>query len=195
MLHHLTGRIQRKTPTEVILDVSGVGYEVAIPVSTFEALPQGGEVTLLVRVVTRNDASRLYGFATEAEREIFRLVTTVQGVGPSSALSLLSSLSPGEFRMAVADQDLELLQRSKGIGRKTAARIAAELQDKVKALPLDGEGPVAGRTETAVAALVNLGYSRNEARKVVAKAQRGLADGVSVEELIRAALRSGAARK
>ena len=205
MLHHLTGRIVKKTPTEVILDVGGVGYEVSIPVSTYGALPGGGEATLLVRSVTRNEETRIYGFASEAEREVFRMVTAVQGVGPSSALSLLSALSPGEFRLAVAEKDVAALQRTKGIGKKTAARIATELEDKVAALPLNGEGagegagggagtvggPV-GRLQTAVAALVNLGFGSGEARRVVDRVVKKLPDGASVEEVIREALRASA---
>ena len=190
MYHHLTGRITKKTPTEVVLDVGGVGYEIAIPVSTYEKLPDSGEATLLVRRVSRNEDVRLYGFLTEEERQVFRLVTTVQGVGPAGALSLLSTLSPPDFRRAVTEQDFEVLMRSKGIGRKTAGRIATELQDKVTALPEDGQAPVSTNYETAVAALVNLGYTRKEARSAARRAEAALPGGASPADLIRQALRS-----
>ena len=191
MFHHLTGTLVKKTPTEVILEVGGIGYEIAIPLSTYERLSDGGEATFLIRRVSRNEEVRLYGFLTEEEREVFRLVTTVQGVGPAGALSLLSTLSPSKFREAVTEQDLTALMRSKGIGKKTAGRIASELQEKVAVLPEDGKKPITTHHETAVAALVNLGYTRKEARASVRKAEQAFPPGAAPEDLIRHSLRGG----
>ncbi|MCZ6602434.1 MAG: Holliday junction branch migration protein RuvA [Planctomycetota bacterium] len=190
MYHHLTGRIVEKTPTLVVLDVRGIGFEIAIPVSTYERLPDAGEATLLIRRISRNEDVRLYGFLTREEREVFRLVMTVQGVGPSGALSLLSTLNPSAFRNAVTEQDLPALMRSKGIGRKTASRIATELLDKVQALPVNGETPARSTTDTATAALINLGYSSKEAEKAVWRAEKALPKGAGPEDLIRHALKS-----
>ncbi|WP_119156950.1 Holliday junction branch migration protein RuvA [Caldimonas tepidiphila] len=188
MIGRLTGLIAEKAPPLVLLDVNGVGYEVDVPMSTFYNLPNLGErVTLLTHFVVREDAQVLFGFLTAAERETFRLLIRISGVGPRMALSLLSGLSVAELAQAVSLQESGRLVKVPGIGKKTAERLLLELKGKLG--PELGHAPVAVASEAqadVLQALVALGYSDKEA----AAALKALPADVGVSDGIRMALKS-----
>ena len=187
-------------PTQAIIDVHGVGYEVLIPLSSFDKLPaQGGEVKLLTHLSVREDAHVLYGFMTSAERDLFRLlINNVSGIGPKTALNVLSGMTVTAFRGAVAGGDFKALSQISGIGKKTAERIVVELKDKV-GTAAGWEASSAQRTLStsdqrvadAVAALVALGFKQMEAMDTVRGAQVLLGSQATVEELVRASLKKG----
>lgn len=188
MIGRLRGTLLAKQPPQVLVEAGGVGYEVDVPMSTLYALPAlGAEVTLLTHLMVREDAHLLYGFATDRERATFRELLRISGVGPKVALAVLSGLSTDDLARAVATQDTALLTRVPGIGKKTAERLLLELKGRLAdALP-GASGAVAGGAGADVmAALVALGYNEREA----AAAVKTLAEGVSVEEGIRAALKA-----
>src|SRR5215471_20884247 len=135
MISFLHGKLIEALPTQVVLEVNGVGYEVLIPLSSYDKLPQPGqELKLLTHLAVREDAHTLYGFATSAERDLFRLlINTVSGIGPKIALNILSGVSVTAFRGAVAGGDVKALSQISGVGRKTAERIVVELKDKIGA--------------------------------------------------------------
>lgn len=202
MIASLRGRLLEALPTRVVLEAAGVGYEVLVPVSTYDKLPApGGEVSLLTHLVVREDAHTLYGFSTEAERELFRLlIATVSGVGPKVALNMLSGMPPAAFRQAVMQGDVKALAQISGVGKKTAERVVVELRDKLGALPgspvptLPGGTPAPAETSAAgdaVLALTALGFPRNEAIEAVRAAQAVLGPDAPVDRLVRACLRKG----
>ncbi len=200
MISFLHGKLVDALPTQVIVEVHGVGYEVLIPLSSFDKLPApGGEVHLLTHLVVREDAHILYGFMSAAERELFRmLINTVSGIGPKIALNVLSGMNPVAFRGAVAGNDVKALSSISGVGRKTAERIVVELKDKIGAAGVweasSAERAVpAGdqRLHDAVLALVALGFKQPEAHETVRAAQAMLGEKATVEELVRAALKKG----
>jgi Holliday junction DNA helicase RuvA len=190
----ILGSLTRREPTLVVVRVGGLGYEVRVPLSTYERLPRvGDEVGLLLHLVVREDEWRLYGFLSGEERDVFRALLRVTGIGPGLALSLLSGLTTDEFRAAVAHGDVKVLSRVKGIGRKTAERVVVELRDVVgrapAAAPVGGSGgTTGGPREDAVRALLALGLDAGDA---VQRVDRVLArEGeVPVSDLVRAALR------
>lgn len=189
MIGRLTGTLLEKRPPQVLVDVQGVGYEVDVPMSTFYNLPATGQpVTLLTHFAVREDAQQLFGFLTAKEREAFRLMIRITGVGPKLALAVLSGLSVDELAQAVTLQETGRLTRIPGIGKKTAERLLLELKGKLAdALPT-GPGVLpasAGVQADVLNALIALGYSDKEALPVV----RQLADGLSLEEAIRQALK------
>lgn len=201
MITHLHGRLVEALPTLVVVDVQGVGYEVLVPLSTFDRLPKpGDDVRLLTHLAVREDAHTLYGFLTPAERDLFRLlVHTVSGIGPKIALAILSGLSVHAFRSAVLAQDVKALSSVSGVGRKTAERIVVELKDKVGDAGLGAPaaaGPVRGtgagvdaRLGDAAAALAALGVKPADAHEAVRAATAMLGDGASVEQIVRACLK------
>ncbi len=191
MYHHLRGVLDRKTPAEAILDVGGVGYRVTIPLSTYERLPQvGQEVRVLTTLVVREDAHRLFGFATEAERSFFQLLRGVSGVGPQVALGIVSSLRAEEFASAVSTGDSAALRRIKGVGKRLSERLVVELRDRVIDLsPTVAVGGSAGRTHDAVLALEALGFARAPAEKAVRDAIDDGGDDADPGEIVRRALR------
>ena len=201
MITHLHGRLVEALPTLVVVDVQGVGYEVLVPLSTFDRLPKpGDDVRLLTHLAVREDAHTLYGFLTPAERDLFRLlVHTVSGIGPKIALAILSGLSVHAFRSAVLAQDVKALSSVSGGGRKTAERIVVELKDKVGDAGLGAPaaaGPVRGtgacvdaRLGDAAAALAALGVKPADAHEAVRAATAMLGDGASVEQIVRACLK------
>src|SRR5581483_2099480 len=136
MIHFLQGKLVEALPTQLTLDVHGVGYEVLIPLSSYDKLPQpGGDLKILTHLVVREDAHVLYGFMTAAEREMFRLlINTVSGIGPKIALNVLSGMSVTALRGAVSNGDVKALSQISGVGRKTAERIVVELKDKIGAV-------------------------------------------------------------
>jgi len=190
MIGRLAGTLLEKNPPEVLVDAGGVGYEVNVPMSTFYNLPALGErVTLLTHLVVREDAHQLYGFLTAAERQAFRQLIRISGVGSRTALAVLSGMSVGELAQAVTLQESGRLTRIPGIGKKTAERLLLELKGRLGAA-LDGvagsAAPAAESGTDVLRALVALGYSEKEA----AAAVRLLPAGSSVSDGIRLALKS-----
>jgi Holliday junction DNA helicase RuvA len=197
----LRGLIDSYGDDFVIIDVGGVGYQVHCSVRTLQALPRPGEIaSLSIETYVREDMIRLYGFASELEREWFRLLQTVQGVGAKVALAVLGTLKPGELATAIALQDRATLARSPGVGRKVAERIVAELRDKAPAYASVDPAVVHLQAELAdrrapapvadaVSALVNLGYAQIQASAAVAAAARSAGEAASTEQLIRLGLK------
>jgi holliday junction DNA helicase RuvA len=199
MIAKLSGILDNIGPEGAVIDVHGVGYLVFASTRTLGQLPpSGGPARLLIETHVREDHIHLYGFADAAERDWFRLLTTVQGVGAKVALAILSAVLPDELTLAIVAQDRTTLARADGVGPKLAARIVNELKDKVGSLALaatNAAAPVAaqaasepGATGDAVSALVNLGYRRAEAFGAVAAASRRLGGEAKVDALIRAGL-------
>jgi Holliday junction DNA helicase RuvA len=198
MISFLHGKLVDALPTQVTVDVNGVGYDVLIPLSSFDKLPQpGGEVKLLTHLAVREDAHVLYGFMTAPERELFRmLINTVSGIGPKIALNVLSGMNPVAFRGAVASGDVKSLSQISGVGKKTAERIVVELRDKIGAAGT-WEASSAARSlsasdqkvNDAVLALMALGFKQPDAHESVRAAQVMLGDQANVEALVRAALK------
>jgi Holliday junction DNA helicase RuvA len=201
MITFLHGKLVEALPTQAIVDVNGVGYEVLIPLSSFDKLPSpGGEVKLLTQLVIREDAHTLYGFMSAAERDMFRLlINTVSGIGPKIALNILSGISVTAFRGAVASSDVKSLSQISGVGKKTAERMVVELRDKVgaagaweaasaqRALSPDDQ-----KINDAALALMALGFKQIEAHDAIRSATAMLGAKATVEELVRACLKKGA---
>ncbi|MCX8155554.1 MAG: Holliday junction branch migration protein RuvA [Verrucomicrobiae bacterium] len=200
MITFLRGTLLESLPTQAIVEVNGVGYEVLIPLSSYDKLPPPGrEVKLLTHLLVREDAHVLYGFMTAAERELFRLlIDTVSGIGPKTALNVLSGMSVTAFRGAVANGDVKALAQISGVGRKTAERMVVELRDKIGAAgaweassEARGLSPEDQRVNDAVLALLALGFKQVEAHEAVRAAQAMLGASATVEELVRACLKKG----
>ena len=197
MIAKLKGIVDSVDVDSAIVDVGGVGYLVAASARTLRDLSVGAAVTVLVETIVREDAISLYGFLDPAERDWFRILTTVQGVGAKVALSILSTLSPDEIARAIAAQDRATLSRPAGVGPKLAARLATELKDKAAAFGVvPGTRPAVAPTpsgpgavnEDAVSALVNLGYKRIEAFGAVARVTQRLGAEARLDAVIRAGL-------
>ncbi|HLH52028.1 MAG TPA: Holliday junction branch migration protein RuvA [Verrucomicrobiae bacterium] len=200
MISFLKGKLVEALPTLAVIEVAGVGYDVLIPLSSYDKLPAPGQdVILLTHLVVREDAHILYGFATGPERDLFRLlVHTVSGIGPKIALNVLSGISVTAFRGAVANADVKALAQVSGVGKKTAERIVVELKDKIGAAGA-WEAASAQRELSAedqklndgVLALMALGFKQIEAHDAVRKAQGSLGPHATIEELVRACLKKG----
>lgn len=201
MIAQLTGRVEALEDGRCVIDVNGVGYLVHASTRTLASLPAPPEgARLLVETHVREDAIVLYGFIDPAEREWFRLLTTVQGVGGRVALSVLSALSPADLVAAIASGDRASLTRAPGVGARLAVRLLTELRDKAGAMPTaPGFAAVAvasprGAGEDAMSALVNLGYRRSEIQPVVARAMERLGEAATVDAVLRESLRELAQR-
>lgn len=179
MIGRLQGMLVEKQPSWVILDIQGVGYEVELPLSAFANLPAAGEkFTLWIHQVIREDANLLYGFARLEDRQLFRELIKVSGIGPKVALAILSSLESRQLLTVIQNGDLQALTRVPGIGKKTAERLLVDLKDRLKSwqpqqmakleLPVDAQQPTTDHRAEAEAALVALGYKPAEATKAVA---------------------------
>lgn len=201
MITFLHGKLVEALPTQVIVDVNGVGYEALIPLSSFDKLPPPGqELRLLTQLVIREDAHTLYGFMSAPERDLFRLlINTVSGIGPKIALNILSGMNVVAFRGAVAGGDVKALSQISGVGRKTAERIIVELRDKIGAAGAweaasaqRALSPADQKINDAVLALMALGFKQVEAHETVRQAQAALGAQATVEALVRAALKKGA---
>ena len=192
MIGRLTGRIDLGDGEALIVDVAGVGYVVQASSRTAGRLENGRDATLLVETRVREDAIALYGFADVAERDWFRHLTGVQGVGGRVALALLSALSPDELATALLAEDRKALARAEGVGPRLAARIVNELKGKagMPAAALSVPGAAGGAVgDELLSALVNLGYGRSEALAAAAAARRGLSETAGFDDLVRASLR------
>ena len=193
MIAQIRGRLLRKQPQEAVVDVSGVGYRVTIPLSTFYRIGEpGAEVTLLTHTHVREDALALFGFLTPVEQALFERLIAVSGVGPKLAVSILSGIEAPDLVAALRSSDLARLTRIPGVGKKTAERLVLELKDKVQDLPsAEATAPAAPRaaTEDLVSALVHLGYSRPEAERGVERALREHGEA-RFEDLLRFALQA-----
>jgi holliday junction DNA helicase RuvA len=198
MYHYLNGKIAEKTPVAVILDVNGIGYEVRVSLSTFSSLPALGQtVKLFTHFVVREDAQLLYGFATEEEREAFKLLISISGIGPKLAITLLSGVTLRELVLAIQEKNIPVLTAISGIGQKTAERVIIELKDKIGKAEISAgkelihDASVSDQmVEDSVSALVSLGYTKQKAKDAVQKVLKAsLGKKVSVEEIIRAALK------
>jgi Holliday junction DNA helicase RuvA len=191
VIAHLAGRLLEKGPQHVVVDVSGVGYRVMIPVTTFYRLgDEGSQVALRVHTHVREDALLLFGFGTRGEQQLFEKLISVAGVGPKLALSILSGIEAPDLVEALRGSDVARLNRIPGVGRKTAERLVLELKDKLPpggpALP-DTKAPPSTTRDDLTAALLHLGYSRPEAERGAERALRDGADA-SFEDLLRRAL-------
>ncbi len=189
MIEHLCGAVVTKKPGFVVVECNGIGYRVEIPLSTYERLPRTGPTKLFTWLKVSEDALRLYGFATECERELFlRLLEGVRQLGPAKALSLLSNAGVDELTRAIEEGDTAFLKRIKGIGEKLANRLIVELKGKLPA-EVAGKGAAGSSiSKDAVTALMSLGYDRSEAEEAVRRTARELSPDAGLEEVIKRSL-------
>lgn len=193
MIAHLRGRIFDKQPNRIIVDVNGVGYDVAVPLSTFYGLGEAGaDIALRIHTHVREDALLLYGFATRLEQELFEKLISVSGIGPKVALAVLSGIEPNDLIKAIQRGDLARLTAIPGVGKKTSERIVLELKDRLPLaahteVPAGGAPGPSDLEDDVLSALVNLGYNRPLAEKAVASALKAKAG--DFEQTLRQALR------
>lgn len=194
MIARLRGIVWEKLPPNiVVIDANGVGYEVEVPISTFSVLPSlKDEASLYIQQIVREDANLLYGFHTLEEKEAFRVLIKVSGIGPKSAIVILSGLSVAELYDVIANEDVSRLTKVPGIGKKTAERLIVELKDKIKAISVSSNDLFATEKaqnpfNDAVLALTTLGYKSSDAEKMIKKIMK---PGMAVDELIKVALQS-----
>ncbi len=192
MITHLRGKLVEKNPTYAIVECNGVGYFLNISLNTYSKIPDSEAVKLYTHLAIREDAHTLYGFFDQTEREIFRLLTSVSGVGPSIARTMLSSMSSEQIQQAIASEDVALIQSVKGIGAKTAQRVIVDLKDKIlKTYSLSEDSVKTDNTlkEEALSALEVLGFTRRQVEKLV----QGIlqeSPSISLEEIIKQALKN-----
>lgn len=196
MIAYIDGKLVFREPASVIIDVNGVGYQIKTSLTTFSALPQGERCRLQTYLHIKEDAHTLYGFMTSAEKDLFLLLISISGVGPNTGLTILSSLTVEEVQQAILREDVRTIQQVKGIGSKTAQRIILELRDKIKKETLTSDVAVlpAATHNTvraeALSALVTLGFVKNVAEKTIDAIIKRESRNLSVEELIKFALKS-----
>ena len=189
MIGSLNGRLQEKYPTELLIECGGVGYEVKISLFTFSQLSENESIKIYTKLIVREDAHLLYGFYTKDEREMFNFLISVSGIGPNTALIMLSSLSPEEIANAIQTEDVSTIQKVKGIGAKTAQRVIIDLKGKV--LKFSGDTEINNSKNNtnrfdALTALVSLGFDKKSAEKVLDRIDSG---SETVEQLIKGALK------
>jgi Holliday junction DNA helicase RuvA len=195
MIALLTGQLASKTPERIIIDVNGVGYQVAIPLSTYYSLPDEGSTTLHIFTHVREDALLLFGFLSSAEKEMFIMLLSISGIGPKVALNILSHMSCADLYAALTNEDAKQLATLPGIGKKTAERLILELRDKVGKLSfrpnatpeVTARATVHNINEDALSALINLGYKEKQAAAVLAKIDTTAHD--SMETILKIALK------
>jgi Holliday junction DNA helicase RuvA len=195
MIARLSGKLAETTSDSAVIDVGGVGYLVQASARTLDALgPIGGDVLILTELQVREDAWTLFGFGSTTERDAFRALTSIQGVGGRLALAILSVLSPDELARAVAQEDKAMIGRANGVGPKLAARIANELQGKLGVVAIGSAAPAprGGAATDALSALANLGFKPAEASAAVNAAQDELGADASLDALVRMALKKAA---
>jgi Holliday junction DNA helicase RuvA len=189
MISRLNGRLIEKNPTDLLIECAGVGYEVKISLNTFSVLPDQEAIILYTKQIIREDAHMLYGFASKDEREMFTHLISVSGIGPNTAIIMLSSMTPDEIAQAIISEDVARIQKVKGIGTKTAQRVIIDLKGKVAKMELGTENIFSSNNRNrfdALNALVSLGFDKKSAEKVLDKTDTGTQ---TVEELIKEALR------
>lgn len=197
MIAYLEGKLIEKNPTQIVLDVQGVGYCVNIPISTYERIGEpGSKVKIITYQHVREDCLQLYGFFTPEEKWLFETLISVNGVGPKTGLGILSFISVDDFHRAIMEEEVDFLSNIPGIGRKTAQRLVVELKEKLGKLDLKKEIKIKSKDQIetqiiheAILALISLGYNRYQAKKIIEKGKEGIEDKLSVEELIKRALR------
>ena len=192
MITHIQGKLTDKNPTHVVIDCNGVGYMLNISLHTFSQIPEGEQLKLYTHLQVKEDSHTLYGFSSLSEREIFRLLISVSGIGASIARTMLSSLTPKQIREGIASGDVPLIQSIKGIGAKTAQRVILDLKDKIlKIYDIDEVSVSKGNTnkDEALSALEVLGYTKKQAERVVDKIMIGQPDA-DVETIIKQALKN-----
>jgi Holliday junction DNA helicase RuvA len=196
MIVHIEGKMVLKEPTHVVIDVNGMGYEVLISLHTFSKLGSGEKVRLKTHFHVREDAQLLYGFYDEDEKSLFLQLISVSGIGPNTALVLLSSLAPAEARQAIVSNDVDKIQSVKGIGAKTAKRVILELKDK---LDKTADGPISHQItdpkyntlrNEALSALTTLGINKSTAEKNIDAVLKSKTDSITLEELIKLSLKN-----
>jgi len=197
MIARIAGRLIYKSPSECVVDVSGVGYLVFIPLSTFYSLPESpAEVAFLVRTIVREDSMALYGFVSEAERRMFDSLTSVKGIGPKLAINILSGIEAKSLYAAIVQSDLGRLTKVPGVGKKTAERIVFELRDKLVVLDTDIAASASvshafNRMELdALSALVNLGYPQRTAEEAIQRAKKQHPEISDIQSLLRECLKA-----
>ncbi len=195
MIAYLRGKLVHKEPTHVVVDVGGIGYEATISLNTFTEIKDREDVRLSTYLHVREDAQLLFGFSTEAEKAMFLNLISINGVGPNTAMVMLSSLPPNELRAAILREDAATLQAVKGIGAKTAQRIILELRDKLRKGGADagatfGGSPGNTLRQEALTALVTLGVSRAAAEQSVDAVLRKTGNTLSLEDLVKQALKN-----
>lgn len=190
MIAHLNGRLIEKHPTNLIIECGGVGYFVKISLNTFSAIGSGEQLKIYTQQIIREDAHLLFGFATVEERDVFNLLLSVSGIGPNTAILMLSSLQPAEIAQAIQTEDVRTIQAIKGIGAKTAQRVIIDLKDKMVKVEWGGGTNIFAGHNTnrfdALTALISLGFDKKAAEKAIEKIATGTE---SVEELIKGALK------
>ena len=192
MITHIEGRLVEKNPTDVVIDCNGMGYMINISLHTFGQIPDKEHLKLYIHLQVKEDSHTLYGFSSLAEREIFRLLISVSGIGSSTARTMLSSLTPKQVREAIASENVSLIQSVKGIGLKTAQRVIIELKDKVlKVYDIDEAAYISNNTnkDEALSALEVLGFAKKQAEKVIDKILNNQPEA-NVEKLIKEALKN-----
>ncbi len=192
MITHIQGRLVEKNPTDVVIDCNGVGYLLNISLHTFSQIPDSEALKLYAHLIVREDAHTLYGFSSIAEREIFKLLISVSGIGANTARTMLSSLSPQQVKEGIAHGDVALIQSIKGIGAKTAARVILDLKDKVlKVYDIDEVSVNKNNTnkDEALSALEVLGFAKKQSERIVDKIVSQQPDA-SVETIIKEALKN-----
>jgi Holliday junction DNA helicase RuvA len=189
MIGHLNGKLIEKNPTELLIECAGVGYEVKISLNTFSAIGNEESIKIHTRLIIREDAHILYGFASKEEREMFSHLISVSGIGPNTAMIMLSSLVPDEIAHAIQTEDVRTIQSIKGIGAKTAQRVIIDLKDKVLKMTFSAENMFSQNNTQrfdALTALVSLGFDKKAADKALDKISTG---NDTVEQLIKEALK------
>jgi len=192
MITHIQGKLVEKNPTDVVIDCNGVGYLLNISLHTYSQIPDQEALKLYTHLIVREDSHTLYGFASVAEREIFKLLLSVSGIGPNTGRMMLSSLTPQQVKEGIAHGDVALIQSIKGIGAKTAARVILDLKDKIlKVYDIDEVSVNKNNTnkDEALSALEVLGFAKKQAERVVDKIVRVQADA-TVENIIKEALKN-----
>ena len=192
MITHIQGRLVEKNPTDVVIDCNGVGYLLNISLHTFSQIPDNEALKLFTHLIVREDSHTLFGFSSIVEREIFRLLISVSGIGANTARTMLSSLSPQQVKEAIAHGDVALIQSIKGIGAKTAARVILDLKDKVlKVYDIDEVSVNKNNTnkDEALSALEVLGFAKKQSERIVDKIVSQQPDA-SVETIIKEALKN-----
>lgn len=189
MIAQLNGRLIEKNPTSLIIDCGGVGYEVSISLNTYSAIGSDEAVRVFTKMIVREDAQLLYGFADTTEREMFNHLISVSGIGPNTAMIMLSSLVPEEIASAIQQEDVATIKSIKGIGAKTAQRVIVDLKDKMLKMTFTSENIFTSNNTNhfdALTALVSLGFDKKSAEKAIDKVSTG---DESVEQLIKEALK------